>query len=173
MKNIFVVFVLFLTLMSCNTETQKIGFVNNKDLVNDYQEKIDIEAKFKTKIEAFEKRTDSIGQAFQKEAQAFQLKAQNMKQEQAQAEYQALGQKQQMLQQRIQLEESQIQEESQQTIDTLIKKVRDYVKDYGKKNGYTYILGSNEAGSVMYGDEKNDLTKEILDALNADYKKSE
>ncbi len=171
MKNIVLLGLLVLTFVSCNTETQKIGFVNNKDLVNDFQEKIDIEAKFKTKIEAFQKRTDSIGQAFQQEAQAFQLKAQGMKQEQAQAEYQALGQKQQMLQQRIQLEESQIQEESQQTIDTLIKKVRDYVKDYGKKNGYTYILGSNEAGSVMYGDESKDLTKEILDALNADYKK--
>lgn len=172
MKNIFVVFLL-LTILSCNNESQKIGFVNNKDLVNDYQEKIDIEAKFKTKIEAFQKRTDSIGQAFQQEAQAFQLKAQGMKKDQAQAEYQVLGQKQQMLQQRIQLEESTIQEDSQQTIDSLITKVRDYVKDYGKKNGYTYILGSNEAGSVMYGDESKDLTKEILDALNADYKKPE
>ncbi|WP_048331271.1 OmpH family outer membrane protein [Bizionia psychrotolerans] len=172
MKNIFLV-VLVLTIVSCNNETQKIGFVNNKDLVNDYQEKIDIEAKFKIKIEAFQKRTDSIGQAFQQEAQAFQVKAQGMNEAQAQAEYQALGQKQQMLQQRIQLEESTIQGDSQQTIDSLITKVRDYVKDYGKKNGYTYILGSNEAGSVMYGDESKDLTKVILDALNADYKKPE
>lgn len=172
MKNIFLI-LLVLTMVSCNNETQKIGFVNNKDLVNDYQEKIDIEAEFKIKIEAFQKRTDSIGQAFQKEAQAFQLKSQGMNEAQAQAEYQVLGQKQQMLQQRIQLEESSLQGESQQTIDSLISKVRNYVKDYGKKNGYTYILGSNEAGSVMYGDESKDLTKEILDALNADYTKPE
>lgn len=173
MKNIVAVSILFLGLLSCNTETQKIGFVTNSDLINAYQEKIDIEAKFKIEIEAFQKRTDSIGQAFQKEAQAFQLKAQGMKPEQAQAEYQVLGQKQQMLQQRIQQEEAAIQQESQVTIDSLIKKVRTFVKDYGKKNGYTYILGSNEAGSVMYGEESKDLTKIITEALNADYKKTE
>ncbi|HAB29043.1 MAG TPA: hypothetical protein DCE27_16150, partial [Xanthomarina gelatinilytica] len=78
---------------------------------------------------------------------------------------------QQMLQQRIQAEEQQISQESQAEIDSLISKVRNFVKDYGKKNGYTYIFGSNEGGSVMYGAEANDLTKVILDALNADYKK--
>lgn len=171
MKNILLVSILSIALLSCNTESKKIGFVNNSDLINDYQEKIDIETKFKTKIEVFEKRTDSIGKAFQQEAQAFQTKAQGMAQDKAQAEYQALGQKQQILQQRIQQEEAAIQKESQETIDSLITKVRAYVKDYGKKNGYTYILGSNEGGSVMYGEESNDLTKELLDALNADYKK--
>ncbi|TYB78734.1 OmpH family outer membrane protein [Bizionia myxarmorum] len=173
MKNIILVSIVFFTLLSCNTESQKIGFVNNTDLISDYQEKMDIEAKFKGKIETFQKRTDSIGQAFQAEAQAFQLKAQGMAQDKAQLEYQALGQKQQMLQQRIQQEEGAIQEESQEAIDSLIKKVRDYVKVYGKKNGYTYILGSNEAGSVMYGEESKDLTKEILESLNADYNKAE
>ena len=44
------------------------------------------------------------------------------------------------------------------------------MKNYGEKNGYTYILGSNEAGSVMYGKESQDVTKEILEALNADKK---
>ena len=36
-----------------------------------------------------------------------------------------------------------------------------------------YILGSNEAGSVLYGSDANDLTKTITEALNADYKKGE
>ncbi|MGY0391246.1 OmpH family outer membrane protein [Bizionia sp. KMM 8389] len=171
MKNILVVSILLLTLYSCNTESAKIGFVNNNDLINEYQEKIDIEEKYKGLIEDFQKRTDSIRQAFQQEAQAFQLKAQGLSQDKAQAEYQALSQKQQILQQRIQQEEIAIQNDSQQEIDSLIKKVRTYVKDYGQKNGYTYILGGNEAGSVMYGDESKDLTKVISEALNADYKK--
>lgn len=169
MKNIALVGLFLLVLVSCN-QSQKIGFVENTKLINEYQEKIDIEAKFKTKIEAFEKRADSTGQAFQKEAQAFQQKAQSMAQEEAQAQYQALSQKQQMLQQRIQMEEQQIQKESQEAVDSLIEKVRKYVKDYGKKNGYTYILGSNEGGSVMYGDESKDITSTILDLINTEYK---
>ncbi|HLV70853.1 MAG TPA: OmpH family outer membrane protein [Xanthomarina sp.] len=170
MKNIFLIALAMVTLASCEPSL-KTGFIDNSEVVNNYQEKIDIEAKFKAKVEAFQKRTDSIGRAFQMEAQAFQEKAQKMSDAQAQQEYQVLSQKQQMLQQRIQVEEQQISKESQTEIDSLISKVRSYVKDYGKKNGYTYIFGSNEGGSVMYGAESNDLTKVILDALNADYKK--
>lgn len=170
MKNIFLMAFAILALASC-TEPQKTGFVDNGKLINDYQERIDLEATFKTKIEAFQKRTDSTSKAFQLEAQDFQLKAQNMSQEDAQAQYQVLGQKQQILQQRIQNEEQQIQQASQTEIDSLIKKVKTFVKDYGKKNEYDYIFGSNEAGSVMYGKESEDLTQTILDAINADYKK--
>ena len=44
-----------------------------------------------------------------------------------------------------------------------------FVNDYGKNNGYTYILGKNEAGSVMYGIEKNDISDAVITAINADY----
>lgn len=170
MKNIILVALAIVTLVSCDSSL-KTGFVDNGELVNKYQEKMDIEAKFKIKVESFQKRTDSIGRAFQVEAQAFQEKAQKMNDAQAQQEYQVLGQKQQMLQQRIQAEEQQIQEQSQAEIDSLLTKVKKFVKDYGEKNGYTYIFGSNDAGSVMYGKESNNLTTVILDALNSDYKK--
>jgi len=52
----------------------------------------------------------------------------------------------------------------------LVKKVKSFVKEYGKDNGYTYILGANEAGSVLYGEEKKDITKEVLKVLNESYK---
>src|SRR5690554_7796520 len=170
MKNIFLIALAMVTLASCEPSL-KTGFIDNSEVVNNYQEKIDIEAKFKAKVEAFQKRTDSTGRAFQLEAQAFQQKAQKMPDAQAQQEYQVLSQKQQMLQQRIQAEEQQIQQQSQVQIDSLISKVKKYVKEYGEKNGYTYIFGSNDAGSVMYGKEENDLTETILEALNNDYKK--
>ena len=41
-----------------------------------------------------------------------------------------------------------------------------------KSNNYNYILGSNEAGSVLYGEESSDLTQEILKALNDGYVKN-
>ncbi len=168
-KGLLVVFGL-LMLASCQNE-MKTGFIDNSELIKEYQKRKDIEASFKKKIEAFDKKVDSIGQAFQIEAQAFQQKAASMAQKDAQQQYQVLGQKQQMLQQQFQMEEQQIQKESQTQIDTLIKEIRTFVKEYGKKNGYTYILGSNEAGSVLYGEESKDLTKTILEELNKSYKK--
>ena len=169
-KGLLAIFGLVL-LASCQKE-MKTGFIDNTKLIQDYQKRKDIEASFKKRIEKFDKRVDSIGKAFQIEAQSFQAQASKMSQKDAQQQYQLLGQKQQMLQQQFQMEEQTIQKESQTEIDTLIKEVRSFVKDYGKKHGYTYILGSNEAGSVMYGEESKDLTKEILEELNKAYKKN-
>ena len=168
MKKLLLVVFAFFAFTSC--QQQKIGFVDNGKVINDYQEKKDIEEKFKVKDEAFKKRTDSIGQAFQIEAQAFQAKASKMSPKKAQEAYDGLMQKQQMLQQQIQVEQQQITQAFQTEIDSTIVKVKDFVKDYGKTNGFTYILGTSDgASSVLYGTEENDLSQTIIDALNAEY----
>ena len=63
----------------------------------------------------------------------------------------------------------QIAQESQTLNDSIINRVKAFVQDYGKSNNYNFILGSNEAGSVLYGEEASDLTQEILKALNENY----
>lgn len=170
MKNLVYIVLAVLVFTSC--QQQKIGFIDNGKVINEYQEKKDIEEKYKVKDEAFKKRTDSIGQAFQLEAQAFQAQANKMSQKKAQEAYEGLMQKQQLLQQQIQMEQQQITQAFQTEIDSTIVKVKDFVKDYGKTNGYTYILGTSEgAASVLYGTEENDLSQTIIDALNIEYKK--
>lgn len=166
------ILVLFLIIfMSCQNQ-QKIGFVDNGKVINEYKEKKDIEEKYTQKELAFQKRTDSIGKAFQIEAQEVQLKASSLPQSAQQEQYQILGQKQKMLQQQIQFEQQQMQQGYQTEIDSVIVKVKGFVKDYGKKNGYTYILGtSDNAASVLYGTEDNDLSQIIIDALNSNYNK--
>jgi outer membrane protein len=141
-------------------------------LINEYQEKIDIQDKLQAKIKTYESKRDSIRQAFQLEINEAELKSRKMSQADLQKLSQELQQKDQVIAQRDQFEQQQIAQESQAQNDSLIKKVRNFVKDYGTKNGYDFILGSNEAGSVMYGNEASDLTQEILDALNAAYKKN-
>lgn len=166
-----IILIMTLAIMSFSCQQNKIAFVDNTQLLNEYQEKIDIEAKYKEKIEVFSKKRDSISKAFQAEAQAFQAEAQKLSQKVAQEKYNALMQKSQSVQLQIQQEEQQLAMSSQGEIDSLLNKVKDFVADYGKTNGYTFILGQNEAGSVMYGDAAKDITDQVLKALNDNYKK--
>jgi len=168
MKKVILGLVVLVTLASCQ-EQQKIAFIDNGKVIGDYQMKIDIEDKFKLKDEVFKKRMDSIGQAFQIEAQAFQLAASKLSQKKQQEQYQALGQKQQNLQQQFQYEQQQMQQLFSKEMDSVIIKVNEFVGDYGKNNGYTYILGKNEAGSVMFGKEANDISEVVTKALNDAY----
>lgn len=175
MKNILYVALALIAFTSC--QQQKIGFVDNGTVINDFQEKKDVEAAFQLKQEAFAKRADSISKAFQAEAQKGQTEAQRLaRSNRKKAEELMLGlqQKQQQLQQQMQGEEQALRQSFQTEIDSVISTVKTFVKDYGKTNGYTYILGTSDAAAtVMYGAEENNLTQTILDALNADYKKAE
>ena len=174
MKNIIYVALAMLVLASCE-KPNKIAFVDNGTLINDYQEKKDVEAEFQIKQEAFGKRADSISQAFQEEAQKGQAEAQRLarsNRKKAEALMGGLQQKQQQLQQQMQAEQQLLTQSFQTEIDSVIVNVKDFVKDYGKTNGYNYILGTSDAAAtVMYGADKSDLTQTILDALNAEYNK--
>ena len=172
MRKLLVALSLVVVLSSCQDQ-QKIAYIDNARVVNEFQKKVDFEKKFQVKVDAFNKKADSLDKAIQIEAQLFQSKAAKMSKNKAETEYQELLQKKQMQDYQLQSEEQSLQGEGQKQIDTLIKEVRAFVKDYGKKNGYTYILGANDAGSVMYGVEENEITQAVIDALNADTKKEE
>ena len=167
MKNLILTGVALLALTAC---TDKVAFVDNSKLLNDYQEKKDIEAKLKGQISAYERKRDSISMAFQTEARAFDAQAKTLPQNVAQKKYNELMQKSQILQQHLQQEEQKIQMESQTQMDSLLSKVKKNIKEYGKQKGYTFILGANDGGSVLYGTEKKDITKEVTEYLNNQYK---
>lgn len=172
MKKIILSLMVLVAFASCQ-EQQKIAFIDNGKVINAYQMKIDIEDGFKLKDEAFKKRMDSIGKAFQAEAQAFQANAQKLSPQKQQEQYQVLGQKQQGLQQQFQYEQQQMQQMFNVEMDSVISKVNTFVNDYGKNNGYAFILGKNEAGSVMYGKEASDISEAVTKALNDAFKGTE
>src|SRR5690606_17295682 len=64
----------------------------------------------------------------------------------------------------------QLQDESGKELDTLVKQVKQFIKDYGKDKGYDYIYGTGDAATVLYAPEKYDITKEVVGLLNDKYK---
>lgn len=162
-----IVLAIAITAMAC--EQNKIGYVDSVKIMEDYQEKIDVDARFQTKAQAMTRKRDSISQAFQEELQQFQTKAQSLSQQNAQEQYAELQQRGQRIGQQLQQEEQQLQQKSQAELDTLVRKVKKEIRAYGKSNGYTYILGGGDGGSVIYGDDAKDVTNEILKILNDKY----
>lgn len=173
MKSIFKFLIIAILFSSCQ-EQKKIGFVNNGDVIDGYQMKKDIEETYKIRNEVFTRRMDSIQKEFQVEVKAFQLAQSKMSQKSAQEKYNQLGQANQQLSQQFQQDQAVLQQGYTKEMDSVIKTVNAFVRDYGKANGYNYIFGQNEVGSsVIYGEESNDLTKIITDALNEEYNKED
>ncbi|WP_179353338.1 OmpH family outer membrane protein [Winogradskyella vidalii] len=168
MKKIILGLAVLISGASCQ-EQQKIAFIDNGDVINDYQMKIDIEAKFENQNVDFTKQRDSIAQMYQSEMQSIQQRLAQMSPQQQQQESQAFSQKWQPIQQQMQMQQQQMEQMFNTEMDSVISKMNKFVEGYGKDNGYTLVLGKNQAGSVVYGDETIDITEEIIKAINEEY----
>lgn len=166
MKKFVLVALGALLLSSCNQE--KTAYVDNSILIKDYKEMKSTEAKFTKRSDALKQQLDSVAKQFQQEVQEYQQNADNLSTSEKQERENKLMQKQQMLQRQQQMQSSQLRNESDKVIDSLIDKVKGFVADYGKENGYTYIFGSNESANIMYAKEGKDITQEVLKKLNGE-----
>ena len=100
MNKIILGVALMLSLASCQ-QGQKIAFVDNSKLLDDYQEKKDLEVLLKGKIDKYQHKRDSISQAFQVKAQAFEAQAKTLAPAVAQQKYSELAHESQLLQQQL------------------------------------------------------------------------
>jgi outer membrane protein len=109
---------------------------------------------------------------FKSEAASFQKDAQLNGQAWAQQKGAELQKREQQLQYAQQSIAQQLQQESGVEIDSVVSEVKKFIKSYGKEKGYAYIYGTGDAASVLYAEDKYDITKEIIKLLNDKYKSS-
>jgi len=57
----------------------------------------------------------------------------------------------------------------QDSYNKIWERINGFVKTYGKENNLAYIFGANGDGSVMYADENNNITKDIISYVNSKY----
>lgn len=61
-------------------------------------------------------------------------------------------------------------EEKNKEIESMIwKRLNPYINDYGKENNYQFIYGANGTGTVLYADEKLNITDELIKYVNQRY----
>jgi outer membrane protein len=56
--------------------------------------------------------------------------------------------------------------------DMLQKVITDYIKRYNANKNFSYVLGYSQGGGILFANDSLDITKEILEGLNAEYKQS-
>jgi outer membrane protein len=175
MKKSLIIIAIAISIISCDKKTAdakelKTAYVDTSKLMDEYNEAKDIEAKYKAKSEEKGKELEAEVARFKSEAAGFQKSAQANGQAWAQQKGAELQKKQEQLQYAQQGIAQQLQQESGAEMDTVVKSVKKFIKEYGKQKGYAYIYGTGDAASVLYAEDKYDITKEIIQLLNDKYK---
>ena len=176
MKKSLVIIAIAFSIISCNKTAEvastKTAYVDTSKLMIEYTEAKDIEAKYKAKSEEMGRELEAEIAKFKAEAGSFQKEAQMKGQAWAEQKGAELQKREQQLQYAQQSIGQQLQQESGVEIDSVVISFKKFIKSYGKEKGYAYIYGTGDAASVLYAEEKYDITKEIIKLLNDKYKSS-
>ena len=174
MKRVLVITAFALSVIACNKQpdaaAMKTAYVDTNKLLDEYAEAKDIDAKYKAKADEMGKELKLEAERFQNDAAAFERNARANGEIWARQNSGPLQKRQQELQYAQQAILQRLQQESGVEMDTMVSSVKRFIKEYGKKNGYDYVYGTGEAVSILYAQDKYDITSEIVKALNEKYK---
>lgn len=147
----------------------KIAYVKADSIILNYDLAQDLHDEFSKRQEAYNSEFGSKRQTFEKEAAAFQEKLQRggflTEQRAIQERDRLVGKEEEIrqLDQDLSVKLAELQAaNNQQILDSLLN----YLKEYNKSKQYDYILNGAE---ILVGDEANNITAEVLKALNERY----
>ncbi len=149
----------------------RMAYFNLDTLEAHYQYFKDVLTQVKGKESEMNSELSGMEKGYQKKISEWQKKGRTMSQtesEQAQQEYAQMQQNYQIRKQALQ--ESLLKNNEDLKAD-IRKKIDDYLKVYNKTKGFNYII-AYEANSFIYiKDTANNITNDLIDGLNANYKK--
>jgi len=147
-----------------------IVYVNSDTLMAKYEYVKDVKAESEKERKSSESQFESKFNTFQKEVEEFKEKAQFMTQEQGVAKQAELMEKEQKLTEyRDGLNEIFLKKEEERN-DKLLKSISDYMSVNYKNTKYSYVLGYTHGGGIMFAKDSLDITKEVIEGLNNEYK---
>lgn len=142
----------------------KTAFVDINKIYNDFTLKKELEVKYNTVSEKRQSILDSLKMTLTLLSKKIDPDAKKQTKELDQFNY---------MKQEYLLKERKFTEENQtlsnQYSQQVFNQINQYVQDYGKEHGYTYIFGANSSGSLMFANNEKDITIEVTLYVNNKY----
>ena len=130
-------------------DATKIVYINTDTLLNNYQLAVELNEAFLKKQEDRRTELNIKAKAIDQEGTEFQRKLQ-----------------QQEMMDKASREQSELNKQ-------LFDEITNFLKEYNKEKGFSIVLSTQLGGNVLYAEDGFDITKEIVDRLNANYKKGD
>lgn len=186
-SKIAAIFALSAIVVSCNKEQAKneasktgttantldVVYVNSDSLLTNYEYFKAVQKVFEDKSKKAQADLQAKGAAFQREVAAYQQNAGTLSADQRASTEERLARKQQELATYNQNAGNALANEEASENEKLYNKVADFLKVHAKEKGYKIVLTYSKSNpAVLYADESLDVTKQVLEGLNAEYKKN-
>ena len=152
----------------------KIAYVEIDTLLSQYKFCIDLNEEMVKKSENVRLTLNQKAKDLDNQKQEFQTKYQNnayLRRDRAEQEYNRIAKLEQDLQNLSNKLQSELISENEKNSLQLRDSINTFLKEYNKTKGYSLIISNTGFDNLLYADSCYNITKEIVDGLNARYKK--
>jgi len=167
-----ILFVIILLLLGANAfiivqykSSPKTGYVLIQELYNGFEMKKEMEKKYLQVKNSREKILDSLTLELKILSQKIAIEK-----EKNPETIQSFESKRAEFIERKQMFEEDNNALSQKYDQEILTQLNQYTKDFGKANGYTYIFGNDGNGSLMFSEDSQNITNEVIEFINNKYK---
>jgi outer membrane protein len=149
----------------------KIAYFDMDSLQSHYDHFKDAQALVKSKEDEMNSELARLDRDNQKKIEQWRQKGNTMTQAEGEAAQQEYQQMQQAFAGRKQDLEQRLYKNTEDLKTSIRKEIEEYLKDYNKQKNFSYIF-AYDAGSFIYNkDSSLNITGELVEGLNASYKK--
>jgi outer membrane protein len=148
-----------------------IAYVEYDSLLSQYKLAQDVQKELVRKEMSINNTMESERKKLQEEAAEFERNMQNgiyITEERAKTEYEKILKKEQEAMKRGQKLVEDLEKKRAEKLTALSNAINNYIKEYNSTKGYDFIL-TRIGGNMLYANEALDITKDIVDGLNALY----
>jgi outer membrane protein len=147
----------------------KMAYFEMDSVENNYEYVKEIREILRKKEEDINNQLNTLKNSYQKKIAEWQQKGPNISQAESEAMNREYQQMQANYENRKQKLDDDLKGDYQKMLMDVNKKISDYLKEFNKTRGYTYII-TNEQSLIYYKDSVNNITKEVVEGLNENYK---
>jgi outer membrane protein len=147
-----------------------IAFIETSVLLQKYEGMKVAQAEYDKKAALWKANSDTLVKGWEAELKTYEKERSHMSAKERELKEELLRNKQQQISNYRDAIDKKAKDEEQKMMQTVFNEVNDYVAGYGKRHGYKYILGANGSGNIIYANKSLNITDEIVEALNKEYK---
>jgi outer membrane protein len=149
----------------------RIAYFDMDTLEAHYEEFRDAQAQLKTQENAMNMELSSLDRSNQKKVDVWRQKGNNLTQAEAEQAQQEIAVMQQNFKARKDALEQAYYRSTEDFKTSIRKKVEDFLKIYNKQRNYSFIFEYDPGSFIYYKDSVYNITSDLVNGLNANYKK--
>lgn len=147
----------------------KTAYVDSSNLINQYKGMAIARAVYKKKAASWQANIDTLSAEVQRAILEYEKIGLKGSPREKKLTEELIKSKQQQLAEYQQAVAGKARQEDEEMTRQVIEEINQFIKKFGKQNGYSIIMAATDYGNIAYAAPEMDITEQVLEELNRQY----